>query len=101
MNLDQFREYYLSFKVVTEEFPFDEDTLVFKVMDNMFAICNMVEFKFCNLKCDPEKAGELREYYPEVTPAYHMNKKNWNSVNFDGNLKERKQKLGLQILTTW
>ena len=92
MNLDKFREYCLSFRGVTEELPFDEDTLVFKVMGKMFDICNIVEFKFCTLKCDPEKSVELREYYPEVTPAYHMNKKHWNSVNFYGNLNDNQIK---------
>ena len=55
MKLDKFREYCLIFIGVTEELPFDEHTLVFKVMSKMFAICNIVEFKFCNLKYDPEK----------------------------------------------
>jgi predicted DNA-binding protein (MmcQ/YjbR family) len=88
MNLDQFREYCLHFKGATEELPFDENTLVFIVMGKMFSLCNMLEFEFCNLKCDPEKSLELREYYPEVTPAWHMSKKHWNSVNFNGELND-------------
>ena len=69
MNLDQFREYCVHFKGATEKLPFYENTLVFKVMGKMFSLCNMLEFEFCNLKCVHEKSLELREYYPEVTPA--------------------------------
>jgi len=89
MTLDHFREYCLSFKGTTEELPFDENTLVFKVLGKMFALCNMMSFKFCNLKSDPEKAISLREQYPEVTPAWHMNKKHWNSVSFMGDLSDK------------
>jgi predicted DNA-binding protein (MmcQ/YjbR family) len=89
MNLDQFREYCLHFKGATEELPFDENTLVFKVMEKMFSLCNMMEFEFCNLKCDPEKAMELRERFREVTPAWHMSKKHWNSVHFHGKLNDK------------
>jgi predicted DNA-binding protein (MmcQ/YjbR family) len=64
MNLDQFRQYCLHFKVEEKELPFDENTLVFKVIGMMFYLCNMLEFEICNLKCDPEKSLELREYYP-------------------------------------
>ena len=64
MNLDQFREYCFHFKLATEELPFDENTLVFKVMGKMFSLCNMLEFEFCKLKYDPEKSLELREHYP-------------------------------------
>ena len=92
MNLDQFREYFLHFKGVTEHLPFDENTLIFKVMGKMFALCNMMKFEFCNLKCNPEKAMELREKFPEVTPAWHMSKKHWNSVNFNGELNDNQMK---------
>ena len=54
----------------------------------MFALCNMMTFEFTNLKCDPEKALTLREEYSEVTPAWHMNKKHWNSVSFKGDLND-------------
>ena len=90
MNLDHFREHCLSFKGTTEELPFDENTLVFKVMGKMFALCNMMNFKFCNLKCDTKKAIMLREEYSEITPAWHMNKKHWNSVSFMGDLSNQK-----------
>ncbi len=86
MTLDELREYCLAFKGVTEELPFDEDTLVFKVLGKMFALSNMMTFEFINLKCNPEKAIELREQHSEITPAWHMNKKHWNSVNLQGDL---------------
>ena len=80
MNIEQYRDYCISKKGVTESFPFDETTLVFKVMNKMFALADVEEFSFINLKCDPEKAINLREQYEGVTPGYHMNKKLWNSV---------------------
>ena len=88
MNIESFREYCLSFRGVTEEFPFDKNTLVFKVSGKMFALCDVEEFKGINLKCDPEKAILLREEYPEVKPGYHMNKKHWNTVSTESNLPD-------------
>ena len=89
MNIESFREYCLSFPEVTEEFPFDENTLVFKVMGKIFALCDVDEFESINLKCDPVKAIELREEYPGlVEPGYHMNKKHWNTVSMQGNLPD-------------
>ena len=90
MSLDHFREYCLSLKGITEQIPFDENILVFKVMGKMFALCNMMTFEYCNLKCDPEKAIRIREEFTEVTPAWHMNKKHWNSVSFMGDLSDQK-----------
>ena len=86
MNIEEFREYCLSKPGVTEEFPFDEVTLVFKVMGKMFALTNLDGNWGINLKCDPEKAIELREEFEEITPGYHMNKKHWNTVRMDGML---------------
>lgn len=87
MNIEAFREYCLSKKGVTEEFPFDESTLVFKVMGKMFALTGLDRMPFSvNLKCDPDRAIELREYHSEITPGYHMSKKHWNTVNFSGSL---------------
>lgn len=80
MNIEDFRSYCLSFKSVSESFPFDESTLVFKVKNKMFALVDIDVFDFINLKCDPEKAIELREEYNGIQPGYHMNKKLWNSV---------------------
>ncbi len=89
MTLNHFRTFCLSFKGTTEDLPFDENTLVFKVLGKMFAITNLKSFEYCNLKCNPEKALELREEFIEVTPAFHMNKKHWNSVSFTGDLSDK------------
>ena len=90
MNIEAYRKYCLAKNGVTEEFPFGEETLVFKVMGKMFALTGLdsVEFSI-NLKCDPEKALELREEYACVLPGYHMNKKHWNTVVCDGTLGDR------------
>ena len=80
MHIEEFREYCLQKIAVTESFPFGEDTLVFKVMNKMFALTGLKgEFRI-NLKCDPEEALELREKYPAVIPGYHMSKKHWNTI---------------------
>jgi predicted DNA-binding protein (MmcQ/YjbR family) len=88
MLTEDLRTYCLSLKGVTESFPFDEDTLVFKVMGKMFALVSLGE-RTVNLKCDPEKAIALREHYPDVTPGYHMNKKYWNTVNLNSNIPQQ------------
>lgn len=82
MNVEQFREYCLSKKGVTESFPFDKTTLVFKVMGKMFALCGLERQPFgVNLKCDPERSIELREEHESsIMGAFHMNKKHWNTV---------------------
>lgn len=81
-NIESFRDYCLQKPHVTESFPFDEDTLVFKVAGKMFALTSLDSPQLSvNLKCDPERAIELRETYPEaVQPGYHMSKKHWNTV---------------------
>lgn len=83
MNIEEFREYCLSIKGSEECFPFDENVLVFKVMGKMFAYTDLnisgVETRI-NLKCDPEKAIDLRERYSNVIPGFHANKKYWNTV---------------------
>ena len=86
MNIEELRTYCLSKKAVTEGFPFDEETLVFKVLDKMFLLTNINGELRMNVKCDPEKAIELRESYPSVLPGYHMNKKYWNTVVIDGSV---------------
>lgn len=90
MNIEEFREYCLSKKAVEECFPFDEITLVFKVACKMFALTGLDNDEFTvNLKCDPERAIQLRERYPhEIVPGYHMSKKHWNTVNFESELDE-------------
>ena len=85
---------------VTVAFPFDQDTLVFKVMGKMFALTSLSKWengeRRVNLKCDPEKALELRTQFPEeVLPGYHMSKKHWNTVVMDGNMLSRKRKFHL------
>ncbi len=87
MDIETFRDYCLSKKGVTEEFPFDETTLVFKVMGKMFALTGLNRLPFSvNLKCNPDRSIELREMHSEIQPGYHMNKKHWNTVNFSGSL---------------
>ena len=87
MNIETLREYCLSKKAVTEDFPFGEDTLVFRVLNKIFLLVslssNPLQF---NAKCDPDKAIELREQYDTVQPGYHMNKKHWNTVIAGGSL---------------
>jgi predicted DNA-binding protein (MmcQ/YjbR family) len=89
MNIEEFRNYCLAKKGVTEEFPFDHSTLVFKVMGKMFALTNADEFESVNVKCDPEEAVELREKYPAVVPGYHMSKKHWNTIVMDGSIPDK------------
>ncbi len=82
MNAEQIRNYALAKEDVTEGFPFGEDTLVFKVNNKIFLLVALDKTPLCfNVKCEPGKAIELREKYPEaVLPGYHMNKKHWNTV---------------------
>jgi predicted DNA-binding protein (MmcQ/YjbR family) len=89
VNIENIREYCLSKKGTTESTPFGLDTLVFKVMGKMFALTNLDGDLNINLKCDPEKAIELREEYPCVLPGYHMNKTHWNSVYIDGSASDK------------
>ena len=85
MNVEELRHICLGKKGVTEEFPFDEQTLVFKVMGKMFALVALERLPpQCNLKCDPERAMELREEYDgDIIPGYHMSKKHWNTLFLD------------------
>jgi predicted DNA-binding protein (MmcQ/YjbR family) len=89
MNAEEIRMYCLKKSGSTESFPFDETTLVFKVGGKMFALLGLDDNLTLNLKCDPEKAIELRERYPTVLPGYHMNKKYWNTILIDGSLEDR------------
>ena len=86
MNVEEFREYCLSLPKVTEEFPFDDKILVFKVMGKMFSLANIEEFEGINIKASPEDAILQREKHEEVKPGYHMNKKHWNTVSVSGTL---------------
>ncbi|WP_298418695.1 MmcQ/YjbR family DNA-binding protein [uncultured Kordia sp.] len=84
MNIELLREYCISKPAVTEEFPFDENTLVFKVLGKMFALTSLKKWEqglaSINLKCNPEKSVVLRETYESITPGFHMNKKHWNTI---------------------
>ena len=84
MDVEQLRHYCLSKKAVTEDFPFDEDTLVFKVLGKIFAILPLERWErgeaSMNLKCEPEYAEELRGQYNSIRPGFHMNKKHWNTL---------------------
>jgi predicted DNA-binding protein (MmcQ/YjbR family) len=95
MNIEELREYCISKPGVTEEFPFDEVTLVFKVMGKMFALTNLEGDWNLALKCDPQRAIELREEHPAIQPGYHMSKVHWNTVIMDGSLS---QKLILELI---
>lgn len=94
-DIESFREYCLKKKGVTEEFPFDEETLVFKVMGKMFALTGLDAEQFqINLKCNRDLIPELRAKHTAVQPGYHMNKDNWNTVLIDGSLS-KKEILGM------
>jgi len=87
MHLDALRDYCLAKPGATEGFPFDEDTLVFKVAGKMFALISLERVPpTVALKCDPERALDLRETYEAVTPAYHMSKTHWNGVGLRGDV---------------
>jgi predicted DNA-binding protein (MmcQ/YjbR family) len=88
MNIEEIRLFCLSLKGTTEDLPFDESTLVFKVRNKIFVLTSLDKPFSLNLKCDPEKAIELRERYEAVQPGFHMNKKHWNTVNLDGSVSD-------------
>ncbi|WP_445456678.1 MmcQ/YjbR family DNA-binding protein [Flavobacterium sp. HNIBRBA15423] len=93
MNIQQLYEYCLAKKGVTEHFPFDEDTLVFKVGGKMFCLTSLKKWEeenpSLNLKCDPERALELRAQFEAVQPGYHMSKIHWNTVSFNGDISDK------------
>ncbi len=87
MDVIEYRDYCLSLEGATECTPFDEDTLVFKVGGKMFSYASMGDFRWFNVKCDPARAIELRELFPDsVLPGYHASKVHWNTVRTDGDL---------------
>jgi predicted DNA-binding protein (MmcQ/YjbR family) len=92
MTIDLYYEYCLSKKAVTEHFPFDEDTLVFKVGGKMFALSSLSEWEKgnpkINLKCDPDKAEELRAQYGDIQPGYHMSKIHWNTITLNNEISD-------------
>lgn len=88
MNLEILRDYCLAKAGTTESTPFDSDTLVFKVRGKMFALISISSPDTVNLKCDPDRAEELRAEWEEIQPGYHMSKKHWNTVHFHGRLSD-------------
>jgi predicted DNA-binding protein (MmcQ/YjbR family) len=90
MNIETLREYCLSKKEARETFPFGPDTLVYKVREKVFLITGLdAEQLSFNVKCDPDKAIELREQFDCVKPGWHMNKKHWNTITVDGSVPNR------------
>jgi predicted DNA-binding protein (MmcQ/YjbR family) len=89
MNIEEFREYCIQKKGVTESFPFNETVLVFKAI-KMFALTDIDKEFRISLKCDPERAIKLREEYPDhIFPGYHLNKKLWNTINMEGKVPDK------------
>ncbi|WP_309640944.1 MmcQ/YjbR family DNA-binding protein [Flavobacterium sp.] len=93
MNIENYFEYCLSKKGVTEHLPFDQDTLVFKVGGKMFALASLKEWEkgnpAVNLKCDPDRAEELRAQYDDIEPGFHMSKTHWNTVKVNRDVTDR------------
>ena len=89
MNIELIREYCLKKKFVSEEIPFGGNAPVYKVMGKIFVIAMLEPPVNINLKCDPEKAVELRERYDCVRPGYHMNKMHWNTVDIDNSVPDK------------
>ncbi|MFZ4544275.1 MAG: MmcQ/YjbR family DNA-binding protein [Saprospiraceae bacterium] len=90
MNIENITDYCLMKKGVKEDFPFDEVTMTMKVMGKIFAFIPLdVSQLTISLKCDPDRALDLREQYEEIEGAFHLNKKHWNSVNCEGSLSDK------------
>lgn len=91
MNFETFKAYCLSKKGAVQDFPFDDETLVFKVGGKMFALTSINSKVFwISLKCDPFLAVALRDEYEAIKPGYHLNKRHWNTVIVDGSIPEDK-----------
>ena len=88
MDIESVRNYCLSLPHVTEDFPFDESTLVFRIGGKIFAMIDLENTEWFVLKCEPDYAIELRDRYAEITGAWHMNKKHWNQLNLFGSLTD-------------
>lgn len=89
MNIESVREYCLSLPQATEDFPFDESTLAFRIEGKIFAMVDLEKTEWFVLKCNPERALELRDRYMDISPAWHMNKKYWNQLNLYGALPDK------------
>lgn len=92
MHIEELSVFCLSLKGTRQELPFDENTLVFKVMDKIFLLTDISDFGSINVKCDPEMAMELRERYGCVKAGYHMNKKHWNTIEINGEMADNELK---------
>ena len=88
MDIESIREYCLSLPKVTEDFPFDDTTLVFRIGGKIFAIMDLEDASKLTLKSDPNQALILRDKYSEISGAWHMNKKYWNQLNLYGQLSD-------------
>ena len=88
MNIESVREYCLSLPLVAEAFPFDEQTLVFRILGKIFACVDLERPEWVTMKCNADYALELREVHPEIEGAWHWNKKYWNQVNLYGTLED-------------
>ena len=86
MDIESFRDYCLSLPEVEETLPFDDSTLVYKVGGRMFALLMLERADHFAVKCDPDRAIMLRDRYPEITPGWHLNKRHWNDIRFEGQL---------------
>ena len=89
MDIELFRTYCLSLPAVTEDTPFDQSTLAFRVGGKIFILVDIDTFEFINMKCDPERAIELRDKYSGIRPGYHMNNAHWNSVYTNGEVPDQ------------
>ncbi len=88
MNIEVLREYCLSLPQVTEDFPFDDTTLAFRIGGKIFAMIDLEHTEWFVLKCNPDYALELRDRHSEIASAWHMNKKHWNQLNLFGSLPD-------------
>jgi predicted DNA-binding protein (MmcQ/YjbR family) len=88
MDLKEFKKYCKSFIGVTEEYPFDETTLVYKIKGKMFTLTDINTFHMISVKCDPDDAQIIRQMFESVIPGYHLNKEHWNSIKIDGRIPD-------------
>ena len=88
MNIESVRDYCLSLPEATEDFPFDETTLAFRIKGRIFAMIDLEKTEWFVLKCNPDYAIELRDAHADIAPAWHMNKKHWNQINLYGVLPD-------------
>lgn len=88
MDVESVRDYCLSLPLATEDFPFDETTLAFRVLGRIFAMIDLEDTSWFVLKCQPDYAVRLRGEHPDIRPAWHMNKRHWNQLNLSGDLTD-------------